>query len=39
MGKSIKSELIGLFTFNETCKAYHQKMGKYIGNWILEMNM
>ena len=34
-----KSELIGLFTFNETCKAYQQKMGKYIGNWILEMNM
>ena len=27
MEKSIKSELIGLFTFNETCKAYQQKWG------------
>ncbi len=35
MGKSIKSELIGLFTFNETCKAYQQKNGEI--HWQLDI--
>ena len=35
MEKSIKSELIGLFTFNETCKAYQQKNGEI--HWQLDI--
>ncbi|MDP7981486.1 DUF2262 domain-containing protein [Bacillus sp. WLY-B-L8] len=36
MGKSIKSELIGVFAFNETCKAYQQNKGKI--HWQLDIS-
>ncbi|GLV67538.1 hypothetical protein Bmyc01_62070 [Bacillus mycoides] len=35
MEKSIKSELIGAFTFNEACKAYQQNEGKI--HWQLDI--
>lgn len=35
MEKSIKSELIGVFTFNEHCKAYKQNEGKI--HWKLDI--
>lgn len=35
MGKSIKSELIGLFTFNEACKVYQQNNGEI--HWQLDI--
>lgn len=35
MEKSIKSELIGVFTFNEACKTYQQNKGKI--HWQLDI--
>ncbi|SFC85176.1 hypothetical protein SAMN04488168_110141 [Bacillus sp. 491mf] len=35
MKKSIQSELIGVFTFNETCKIYEQNKGKI--HWQLDI--